>query len=134
VGDDELAKVVMTWTKQKDDAFPEPMAFSKLPITLMTPDMFEVSSIVLEETADVPNLSGNGSGMSKSQRAVMSLFDELQEHDEVERDRLRDEYLDRFATDNRRNDRSRFNRLLTALIEVEKLAQKDGVVKRCDEV
>lgn len=133
VGDDELAKVVMTWTKQKDDAFPEPMAFSKLPITLMTPDMFEVSSIVLEATADVPNMSGNGSGMSKSQRAVMSLFEELQEHDEVERDRLRDEYLDRYATDNRRNDRSRFNRVLTGLIELQKVTQKDGVVRRCDE-
>ena len=133
VGDDELAKVVMTWTKQKDDAFPEPMAFSKLPVTLMTPDMFEVSSIVLEATADVPNMSGNGSGMSKSQRAVMSLFEELQEHDEVERDRLRDEYLDRYATDNRRNDRSRFNRVLTGLIELQKVTQKDGVVRRCDE-
>ena len=130
-GEDELAKVVLTWTKQKEDAFPEPKAFVKLPIELMTPDQEEVSSIVLEYTPDMPMNDGSN-GISKSQKAVLDLFDTLQEHGEVARNELRDEYMDKYATDSKHADKNRFNRNLTKLIEREILQQKDEILSRVE--
>ncbi len=130
-GEDELAKVIVTWTKMKEDAFPPQMAFLKLPVELMTPELEEVSSIVLQKTEDVPNGDPEGS-MNKSQRAVMELFESMQEHGEVNRAELKDAYISRHGTGEKYNDRKRFNHNIKKLIEQEMLQQNDEVLRRAE--
>lgn len=126
-GDD---KIMLTFTKQKEDRMPEPMAFVKVPVELMTDDMQEISSIVLEQTHDLP--SGGGAKLTAAQSAMMKLFNEIGEHGEVERDRLRDEYINRLGTGNRDSDRSKFNKHIASLLQSEILRQDAGVLKQND--
>lgn len=128
-GEDELAKVLVTWTKMKEDAFPPQMAFSKLPVQLMTPEAEEVTSIVLERTEDLPE-SKAGGGMSATQKTVLKAFDELAEHGEVMREELKAHYFDGHGTGSENADRKRFNANLKKLIERQILVQKEGVLSR----
>jgi len=128
-GDDELAKVLVTWTKMKEDAFPPQMAFVKLPVELMTPDAEEVTSIVLERTEDLPE-GKTGGGMSATQKTVLKAFDELAEHGEVMREELKAHYFDGHGTGSENADRKRFNANLKKLIEKQILVQKEGVLSR----
>ena len=57
-GDD---KILLTFTKQKEDRMPDPKAFVKLPVELVTDDMEEINSIVLEFTPDLPTGGGTNS-------------------------------------------------------------------------
>ena len=130
-GEDELEKIIVTWTKMKEDAFPPQMAFLKLPVELMTPELEEVSSIVLQKTEDVPKGDPEGS-MNKSQRAVMDLFESMQEHGEVSRSELKNAYINRHGTGEKYNDRKRFNHNIKKLIEEEILQQNDEILSRAE--
>lgn len=122
-------KVLMTFTKQKEDRMPEPMAFVKVPKELMTDDMEEINSIVLEATPDLPT-GGGPNALSKGQNALVKLFDEIAKNGEIERDILRDEYFDRFDNGNKDSTKRKFNRDIRALIEGDVLCQKNGVISK----
>ena len=119
-------KIILTFTKQKEDAMPEPKAFLMVPVEIITDDMESISSIVLEYTPDLPG--GSGERITAAQSAIIKLFRELCEHGELERDRLRDQYIDRMGTGNRDSDRSKFNKHMGALLEKAILQQKEGVI------
>ena len=119
-------KIILTFTKQKEDAMPEPKAFLMVPVEIITDDMDSISSIVLEYTPDLPG--GSGERITAAQSAIIKLFRELCEHGELERDRLRDQYIDRMGTGNRDSDRSKFNKHMGALLEKAILQQKEGVI------
>ncbi len=121
-------KVLMTFTKQKEDRMPGPKAFVKLPVELVTDDMEEINSIVLEFTPDLPT-GGSGERLTATQSALLKLFHKLQEHGELERTRLRDEYIDKLGTGNRDSDRGKFNKHVGALLEKGVLQQKDGILR-----
>ena len=123
--------VTLTFTKQKEDAMPEPKAFTKLPIEMMTSDMEHVSSIVLEFTADMPD-GFEGDGLNKEQRNILATFDEVQEHGEADRDQLRDAHINKFGAGNRDSDRRKFNINIRALLEKEELRQSNGIISKND--
>lgn len=123
--------VTLTFTKQKEDAMPEPKAFVKLPIEMMTSDMEHVSSIVLEFTADMP---GQGAaGMSAGTRKIINLIEELAINGEIERDILRKTYLSRFDTGNRDSTKRKFNRDMNGTIEDGLVRQENGVISMVNE-
>ena len=123
--------VTLTFTKQKEDAMPEPKAFTKLPIEMMTADMEHVSSIVLEFTADMPG-GFEGDGLNKEQRNILATFDEVQEHGEADRDQLRDAHINKFGAGNRDSDRRKFNINIRALLEKQDLRQSNGIISKND--
>ena len=125
-------KIILTFTKQKEDAMPEPKAFLMVPVEIITDDMDSISSIVLEYTPDLPS---NGSQrMSKGQAVLLKLFRELAENGELERDILRDTYFDRFDNGNKDSTKRKFNRDIRSLIEDEVLTQSNGVLSEvCDD-
>ena len=123
--------VTLTFTKQKEDAMPEPKAFVKLPIEMMTADMEHVSSIVLEFTADMPG-GFKDDGLNKEQRNILATFDEVQEHGEADRDQLRDAHINKFGAGNRDSDRRKFNINIRALLEKEELRQNNGIISKND--
>jgi len=123
--------VTLTFTKQKEDAMPEPKAFTKLPIEMMTSDMEHVSSIVLEFTADMPG-GFEDDGLNKEQRNILATFDEVQEHGEADRDQLRDAHINKFGAGNRDSDRRKFNINIRALLEKEELRQNNGIISKND--
>ena len=123
--------VTLTFTKQKEDAMPEPKAFTKLPIEMMTADMEHVSSIVLEFTADMP---GQGAaGMSAGTRKIINLIEELAINGEIERDILRKTYMSRFDTGNRDSTKRKFNRDMNGTIEDGLVRQENGVISMVNE-
>ena len=119
-------KIILTFTKQKEDAMPEPKAFLMVPVEIITDDMESISSIVLEYTPDLP--SKGSQRMSKGQSALLKLFRELAENGELERDILRDTYFDRFDNGNKDSTKRKFNRDIRSLIEDEVLTQSNGVL------
>jgi len=119
-------RVVMTFTKQKEDKMPEPKMFVKLPVEIMTDDMEEINSIVLEFTPEKP--MAKGSGMPKGQAVLLKLFRELAENGEVERDILKDMYFDRFDAGNKESTKRKFNRDIRSLVEDDVLMQNNGVI------
>ena len=121
--------VTLTFTKQKEDAMPEPKAFVKLPIEMMTQDMEYVSSIVLEFTADMPG-GFEDDGLNKEQRNILATFDEVQEHGEADREQLRDAHINKFGAGNRDSDRRKFNINIRALLEKEDLRQSNGIISK----
>ena len=121
--------VTLTFTKQKEDAMPEPKAFTKLPIEMMTADMEHVSSIVLEFTADMPG-GFEDDGLNKEQRNILATFDEVQEHGEADRDQLRDAHINKFGAGNRDSDRRKFNINIRALLEKQDLRQSNGIISK----
>lgn len=123
--------VTLTFTKQKEDAMPEPKAFTKLPIEMMTQDMEHVSSIVLEFTADMPG-GFEDDGLNKEQRNILATFDEVQEHGEADREQLRDAHINKFGAGNRDSDRRKFNINIRALLEKEELRQNNGIISKND--
>jgi RecA-family ATPase len=123
--------VTLTFTKQKEDAMPEPKAFVKLPIEMMTADMEHVSSIVLEFTADMPG-GFEDDGLNKEQRNILATFDEVQEHGEADRDQLRDAHINKFGAGNRDSDRRKFNINIRALLEKQDLRQSNGIISKND--
>ncbi len=123
--------VTLTFTKQKEDAMPEPKAFVKLPIEMMTSDMEHVSSIVLEFTADMPG-GFEDDGLNKEQRNILVTFDEVQEHGEADREQLRDAHINKFGAGNRDSDRRKFNINIRALLEKEELRQNNGIISKND--
>jgi hypothetical protein len=116
----------MTFTKQKEDKMPEPKMFVKLPVDIMTDDMEEINSIVLEFTPEKP--MAKGSGMPKGQAVLLKLFRELAENGEVERDILKDMYFDRFDAGNKESTKRKFNRDIRSLVEDDVLMQNNGVI------
>ena len=123
-------KIIMTFTKQKEDRMPEAKAFIKIPITMMTDDFDEISSIVLEFTPDMP--SGKGNRITTAQKSLLKLFHDAKNHGEVKRDQLRDKFIDKLGTGSRDSDRSKFNKHLGALLEKQILQQKSGVISECE--
>jgi len=105
---------------------PEPKMFVKLPVEIMTDDMEEINSIVLEFTPEKP--IAKGSGMPKGQAVLLKLFRELAENGEVEREKLRDVYFDRYDTGKEQTTKRKFNRVIGSLIDDEVLMQNNGVI------
>ena len=119
-------RIAMTFTKQKEDKMPEPKMFVKLPVEIMTDDMEEINSIVLEFTPEKPMAKGNG--MPKGQAVLLKLFRELAENGEVERDILKNTYFDRFDTGNKESTKRKFNRDIRSLVEDDVLMQENGII------
>ena len=125
-GEGETAKILLTFTKQKEDKLPDPMAFVKLPVSIMTDDLTPVESIVLEYTPDMP--LGGDSMLNAAQSALVSLFKEKAENDEIERDILRNYYVDANDTGNRDSAKRKFNRVINELFDKNWLQQENGVI------
>ena len=119
-------KVLVTFTKQKEDAPPAPMGFLKVPTEVVVCDetLRSVSSIVLEKVDDLPE---GGDGLSAACRHILSI---LVDGDGTARDVVRDAYIETMGSGNRDSDRRRFNNNLRVLLENGHIEQIDGYLHK----
>ena len=117
-------KVLLTFTKQKEDAMPEPIGFIKRPIDIILDDLSTVTSIVLDKCDGVPEKADD---IADSARHI---FDLLPDNDGTHRDALREQYIETRGTNNRDSDRRRFNNNLRTLFETGKIEQEDGYISK----
>ena len=125
-------KVLLTFTKQKEDAMPEPLGFIKRPIDIVLDDLSTVTSIVLDKVDGLPE---KGEKLTPARRWILN---ELLDDDGTERDSVRDAFVEHeraeidaknaasdgdTKTFSRDNATRSFNRNLKALLEGGKVVE-----------